>query len=203
MRFTLNSLFHKQISMTIPAGTDVLADPKNSVIRKRESAAICCIKRTCLVPLAWLLSVLSPMFEIATTFLHTWHLALWMDTLSSQSRVGMAEPRGVEITNFGHFASPFCSRKVSPRRDVHAVTQYWSQYATDREIMAASSINSQLIVGAYISNAFHWLIFYYTLQPHTESMIITLIQVNQSFGGKMTEVGLFSYKEKKKKDRNM
>jgi len=72
--------------------------------------------------------------------------------------------------------------------------------------MAASSINSQLIVGAYISNAFHWLIFYYTLQPHTESMNITLIQVNQSFGGKMTDVGLFSYKKKeeeKKEDRNM
>lgn len=33
-------------------------------------------------------------------------------------------------------------------------------------------------------------------------MNITLIQVNQSFGGKMTDVGLFSYK-KKKEDRNM
>ena len=37
-------------------------------------------------------------------------------------------------------------------------------------------------------------------------MNITLIQVNQSFGGKMTDVGLFSYKKKeeeKKEDRNM
>ena len=53
---------------------------KNSVIREWESAAVCCIKHTCLVPLAWLLSALSPMFEISTTSLHTWYLALWMDT---------------------------------------------------------------------------------------------------------------------------